>query len=579
MVMNTESPLDFTLSDTNLIHKHSTTAIIQHMIVTSTGLPNALKARLPVQTNLNVDAWDHFLTDYHDGKVSLFLRYGWPINYTKDSLPRSSHKNHPSADNFPQHVEYYINTELSYNAIAGPFDQNPLHQDLICSPLQTVPKRGSTTRRVVMDLSFPEGLAVNNGIPSNIYMEEPYKLRLPGIDRLCTFILQHGQGCFIYKKDLKRAYRQLPVDPKDYNLLGFTFNNKYYFDMRCPFGLRSSAMICQRTTSAVIHIFSQLGFTADVYLDDFYGAETPTRAESAFQALQTLFDHLGLQSSQEKDCRPSTKMICLGIEVDTLDFCLRVPQERIQDLLSELDCWVFKHYYSIKELQSLLGKLSFVTACVPAGRIFMSRLLNHLRCFPKGKRQAKVTQEIRLDITWWIKFLPEFNGISIIKEPNWNYVDLHFTTDACLQSGGATCLNECFHVSFNENIIALAGHISGLELFVIVVAARTWATVLSHRRVLVSCDNTAAVTAINSGRSKDPFMQRCLRQLWMISALHDFELRASHIPGVHNSLADALSRWHIDTKYQDNFYAECAKRNLSYTFVDVSPQLMNFQID
>ena len=48
-------------------------------------------------------------------------------------------------------------------------------------------------------------------------------------------------------------------------------------------------MICQRTTKTVIHIFTQSGFSADVYLDDFYGAEIPALAETAFAALQSLF--------------------------------------------------------------------------------------------------------------------------------------------------------------------------------------------------------------------------------------------------------------------------------------------------
>ena len=38
-------------------------------------------------------------------------------------------------------------------------------------------------------------------------------------------------------------------------------------------------------------------------------------------------------------------------------------------------------------------------------------------------------------------------------------------------------------------------------------------------------------------------MQRCLRQLWFTSGLHDVALRVRHIPGEHNTLADALSRW------------------------------------
>lgn len=107
----------------------------------------------------------------------MFSRFGWPVNYSVSTLPHSTAANHPTAQQFADHVQCYIDTELSYKAIAGPFVTNPLHQQLICSPLQTVPKRGSTTRRVVMDLSFLPNHSVNSGIPKDLYLNEPYKLR------------------------------------------------------------------------------------------------------------------------------------------------------------------------------------------------------------------------------------------------------------------------------------------------------------------------------------------------------------------------------------------------------------------
>ena len=141
----------------------------------------------------------------------------------------SGQENKTLALAFPDHVRHYIQTELSFAAIAGPFSTNPLHKPLVCSPLQTVPKRGSSKRRVVLDLSFPPTFFVNSGIPLNSYQDSPFKLRLPGIDRLCELILAKGQGCCVYRKDLQRAYRQFPIDPKDHYLLGFTFDNHIYF--------------------------------------------------------------------------------------------------------------------------------------------------------------------------------------------------------------------------------------------------------------------------------------------------------------------------------------------------------------
>ena len=169
------------------------------------------------------------LSNYSDNIVVDFLSYGWPINYTASTFPASSLHNHPSASKFDCHVQAYIDTELSWNAIAGPFEYPPFSNDFVRSPLQTVPKRGSSTRRVVMDLSFPPGCSVNDGIPHDTCLGEYYKLRLPGIDRLVELILEKGRHCLVFKKDLRRAYRQFPIDPKRLPFTRFSLSGQILF--------------------------------------------------------------------------------------------------------------------------------------------------------------------------------------------------------------------------------------------------------------------------------------------------------------------------------------------------------------
>lgn len=187
--------MDLSLTDTNStnlnfsVNDFATTAVVQHLLASKWESPNTVGARLPVIPQLNIPAWEFFLQQYHDAQVIEVLHFGWPVSYTSEILPTSSSSNHPSAVAFPDHVEHYIHTEFSCHAIAGPFSTNPLHQPLLCSPLQTVPKWGSSQHRIVMDLSFPPQSSVNSGIAASSYLNEPYRLRLPGIDRLCQFRL------------------------------------------------------------------------------------------------------------------------------------------------------------------------------------------------------------------------------------------------------------------------------------------------------------------------------------------------------------------------------------------------------
>ena len=108
-------------------------------------------------------------------------------------------------------------------------------------------------------------------------------------------------------------------------------------------------------------ICTEQGFLADVYLDDFYSAEYPSLVTSAFSHLSQLFHQLGLDSGHDKDSPPSTSMICLGILVDTVAFTREVPATRLTDLQAELTTWQAASFFIKKQLQSLLGKLSFVT--------------------------------------------------------------------------------------------------------------------------------------------------------------------------------------------------------------------------
>ena len=64
----------------------------------------------------------------------------------------------------------------------------------------------------------------------------------PTVDDIVDCIVQLGPGCLLFKRDLKRASRQLPIDPFNYPLLGYSWRDNLYFDVRLPMGLRSSAM-------------------------------------------------------------------------------------------------------------------------------------------------------------------------------------------------------------------------------------------------------------------------------------------------------------------------------------------------
>ena len=472
-----------------------------HTRLQSVSGPNAHTLRIPVPSALNIPVWRSRLRNYSDPDLCDFLEFGWPVGYVAPNPPVSSHQNHGSALSSPQTIDSFLDTECHLGATCGPFAANPLCVDLVTSPLQIAHSR-SGKPRVVVDLSFPPGSSVNNGIPSDSYLGKPFALRLPGIDALTDIIRCKGRGCHLFKKDLSRAYRQLRIDPRDVHLLGFRHNDHLYIDIAPPFGLRSSAMMCQRTTNAVSCMYHALGYSCTNYIDVFGGADTPDLSTQAFIALDDLFTSLGLQSSPDKDCPPTTSMVFLGVHLDTLAMSMTVTPDRLQELRQRCFSSLSSSRISHRDLQSLLGVMSFVTACVRPARVFMSTLLNTL-CLSHGSRFCFLSEENRSDLHWWCHFLPLYNGVSLIKSSPWLDDPWHLSTDACTTGAGGYFNGQFFHTPFPAPILHRFGdNINVLELLTIMAALKLWGPALRSQRLIIRCDNNNSVLALNSGRSR-----------------------------------------------------------------------------
>ena len=103
---------------------------------------------------------------------------------------------------------------------------------------RVIPKKTQPEKwRLIVDLSFPMGASVNDGIPS-------YRcsLRYPSIDLAIQQIFKVGQDAHLSKLDIKDAYQIVLVHPDDWPLLGMHWRRRYYIDTQLPFGLLPSLL-------------------------------------------------------------------------------------------------------------------------------------------------------------------------------------------------------------------------------------------------------------------------------------------------------------------------------------------------
>ena len=191
----------------------------------------------------------------------------------------------------------------------------------------------------------------------------------------------------------------------------------------------------------------------------------------------------------------------------------------------------------------MLGKLSHVAAYITPGRAFMSSLISFLSHFKDRKERLPVSDRIREDISWWKLFLRDYNGVSIM--PGQSIMDSpdEFSCDASTSGGcGAVCMGEYFHATFPDLIKEHDPPIGHLELLTIVVSIKLWKEKLKGKIITLYSDSETAVKVVANKRSSVPFMQACLRELFIVLALHNITLIVKHVPGKKNILADYLSR-------------------------------------
>ena len=510
-----------------------------HLLATNSHLP-------PVSTPLNIDILERELSHHPDPNfvhdLISALRYGAHVGYTGPRQPRVS-RNLISAIQHPEVVSSNLNKEIQLGRVAGPFDSSPI-PDLQCHPVGVVPKKHSSEWRTIYHLSYPEGDSINDHIP-----KDPYALQYVRVDDAIRILQSLGRGSFMAKTDLKSAFRLIPIHPADWHLLGIYWQSQYYVDLYLPFGLRSAPFLFNLLSEALEWILkNNYGLKHVLHiLDDFFLAE-PSRLQclSSFITLLRVFMSVNAPVVASKTLGPSQVLEFMGIELDSTRMEARLPVDKLQRTRDLLNSFTKHRSVRLVELQSLIGTLQFACKAVVPGRTFLQRMINLTRGVPSRFHHIRLNQEFFKDLTMWKAFLVGWNGRSFFLDtaitPS---PDLELYTDAAGPVGFGGYFNGKWfqgrwppHMQLSK---ARGISIEWQELFLTVVACAIWFPHFSGKRIQFWCDNESVIAIINSGHSKSPRIMDLVRFLVLISMKHNFFVRARHVPGVRNDIADALS--------------------------------------
>ncbi|MEW8548538.1 MAG: reverse transcriptase domain-containing protein [Candidatus Thiodiazotropha sp.] len=487
---------------------------------------------------LNLQAWESELGNDQDKDFILHgIKHGFNKIDENVTVSPVECSNHPSAQ--PGSALYEkASAQVKKEIEAGNYVICDSKPDIV-SPIGVIPK-GDGDVRLIHDCSRPTGRAVND------YCSSEWHQKFSTVDNAAALM---KQGCYFAKVDLKSAYRSVSISERSQKVTGFkwTFGNQqavYLRDTKLCFGAKLSPGIFHRLTQAVRRMMARKGYDlVVVYLDDFLiMADSKEICAAALQCLVQLLRKLGFAIHWGKVVDPTTKITFLGIELDSLEMTLRLPEGKLQSFYKELHSFLRRKRASKRHLQSLAGRLSWAAGVVKGGRVFLRRIFDKIRLLKHASHKTLISNEVRADLLWWFNFLSTFNGRSALldKQP----LECVFT-DACNEAAGGSFGSDWFYFNWSQDLPeARSFHINEKEVLAVVLAAQRWAPAWQNKRVIIYSDNSVTVASINKGTSRNSVVMRCLRNLFWLSATNNFHLTARYIPGIQNVAADSASRLH-----------------------------------
>ncbi|RLJ22739.1 hypothetical protein DJ031_00310 [bacterium endosymbiont of Escarpia laminata] len=397
---------------------------------------------------------------------------------------------------------------------------------------------------MIHHLSYPEGSSVNDFIPKE-FSSVQYATIYDAID----FIKRSAGLVYMAKVDIESAFRIIPISPADRPLLGFKWRGQFFMDAVLPMGCSSACAIFERFSTALEWAAKvKLQVTEVIHVIDDFLLLAPSfeKCNDDLRAFIAMCEQIGVPLAPGKTVGPSTALPFLGIILDTVQMHARLPDDKLEKARALLLSFQSKQKVTLKELQQLIGVLSFASAVVVPGRAFLRRLIDQTMGRLKPHYHIRLNRQTKLDLGVWLEFLQHFNGKAFFLDEKFLTGDyLRLYTDAAGGVGyGALYGAEWFcglwpveWRSFNVTV---------LELYPIVAAVHVWGNVWENKSVCFFTDNEALVPVINNQTSREPHIMALVRPLVLACLRFNINFTARHIPGRFNTLADKLSRSQVE---------------------------------
>ena len=186
------------------------------------------------------------------------------------------------------------------------------------------------------------------------------------------------------------------------------------------------------------------------------------------------------------------------------------------------------------QVSQLMGSLNCASGLIPLGRLFLRPLQRHFHSLGLTNRFTPLRRSDPLVLANLLRHWQDLRFLT-------SGIPIHtFQRDASTQGWGTHMGDSQISGTWTHTDHKL--HINCQELKAVVSALQHWAPVLQGHQVMIATDNSTVVSYINKqGGTHSPTLLRLTVELLLWLDSQNIIVRARHIPGCLNVIADHLS--------------------------------------
>ena len=365
-----------------------------------------------------------------------------------------------------------------------------------------------------------------------------FKMETPETIRLS---LQKGE--WVTSLDFSDAYFHIPIAQRSRKFLRFHLNKVSFQITSLPFGLATAPLEFTKVVKEVKLIAQARGIRIHQYLNDWL-LRAPSQA-TCLQHTRILLDlcqELGwLVNMQKSELVPQQVFNFVGYRFDLLTGRVLPTPDRWSTLKQKVQFIKNRSSCTVRQFMSLIGLLTATEKQVWSGRLHMRPIQWHLKRHwhvPEIlEKVIPVPVSLHPHLDWWLEEENVLRGQFLHPLQH----ALQVFTDASNEGWGAHLGDSTARGVWSEQEQRL--HINFLELKAVYLALKSFEHLCRDQIVLIATDNTTVVSYINKewGMRSGSLCALLWRILtWCHSK--GIVLRARHIPGHLNVIADKLSR-------------------------------------